>query len=102
MLLFEIARRALAGPSDEGRASYQVAVTRCDACKQVSIDAGGESHAVDEAAAEMMACDSQQLGNVDGDRSGSPRGGCAAHNEAYPSQAERASRDAPPRDATRR
>jgi len=32
MLLCEIARRALGGPRDEGRASYQVAVTRCDAC----------------------------------------------------------------------
>ena len=75
MLLFEIARRALGGPSDEGRASYQVAVTRCDTCRQVSIDAGGESHAVDEAVAEMMACDSQQLGAVDGDRTSSPHVG---------------------------
>jgi hypothetical protein len=31
-LLFELARRALAGPGDDGRASYQVAVSRCDAC----------------------------------------------------------------------
>jgi len=67
LLLFEIARRALGGPDDEGRASYQVAVSRCDACKQVSIEADGEHMAVDEAVAEMTACDAQQLGIVDDD-----------------------------------
>jgi hypothetical protein len=40
-LLYEIARRALGGPGDEGRASYQVAVTRCEDCGRTSIDAGG-------------------------------------------------------------
>jgi hypothetical protein len=35
-LLNEIARRALGGPSDEGRGSYQVAVTRCDECGRTS------------------------------------------------------------------
>jgi hypothetical protein len=50
-LLYELARRALAGPGDEGRASYQVAVTRCDACALTSIDAGGASEPVDAAVA---------------------------------------------------
>ncbi|MBW2456823.1 MAG: hypothetical protein JRI68_20065 [Deltaproteobacteria bacterium] len=65
-LLYEIARRALGGPDEEGRSSYQVALTRCEACGQTSIDAGGQSHPVDSAVAEMAACDSQQLGAVDG------------------------------------
>jgi len=57
-----VARRALGGPSDEGRASYQVAVTRCDECGRASIDAGGESHPVDPLVAEMAACDAQAVG----------------------------------------
>ena len=65
-LLYEIARRALGGPTDEGRASYQIAVTRCDACGRTSIDAGGVSHVVDDVVAEMAACDAQEIGHVDG------------------------------------
>ena len=52
------------GPTDEGRASYQVALTRCDACGLASIDAAGESHVVDAVVAEMAACDAQLLGDV--------------------------------------
>ena len=58
-MLYEIARRALGGPGDEGRAGYQVAVTRCDECGRMSIDAGGVGHPVDEVVAEMVTCDSQ-------------------------------------------
>src|SRR5262249_12215205 len=57
--LDEIPRRALAGPSDEGRASYQVAVTRCDACGRSSIDAAGTTHVVDETIGDMAGCDAQ-------------------------------------------
>jgi hypothetical protein len=71
-LLYEVARRALGGPGDEGRASYQLAVTRCDACGTTSIDAAGETLAVDEVVAEMATCDAQQLGSVDGDERASP------------------------------
>jgi 5-methylcytosine-specific restriction endonuclease McrA len=60
-LLFEIARRALGGPDDEGRASYQVAVTQCDECGRTSIDGGGLSHPVDDVVAEMVSCDSQRV-----------------------------------------
>ena len=81
-LLYEIARRALGGGGDECRASYQVAVTRCDGCGAVSIDAGGERHVVEDEVAEMMACDSQQLGVVDGrergDEADSPHVGATA------------------------
>ena len=63
-LLYEIARRALGGPSEAGRASYQVAVTRCADCGRASIDAAGQSHPVDRTVVEMAACDGQQLGAV--------------------------------------
>src|SRR5690606_13469277 len=65
MLLLEIARRALGGPVEEGRGSYQVAVSRCEVCTATGIDAGGESHVVGDEVAEMIACDSQEVGNVD-------------------------------------
>lgn len=90
-LLFEIARRALGGPGDDGRASYQLAVSRCDACGRTSIDSGGQSEIVDEAVAEMVACDSQRVGNVDGgDRAISPHVG--ARSPARP----RATQTIPP------
>jgi hypothetical protein len=64
-VLLEIARRALGGPTDAGRASYQVAVSRCDSCRLATIDAGGERHEIDEVTAERMECDAQHIGNVD-------------------------------------
>jgi hypothetical protein len=63
-VLYEIARRALGGPTDEGRASYQVAITRCDACGLASIEAAGASHEIDATVSEMAACDAQRLGDV--------------------------------------
>jgi hypothetical protein len=60
-LLYEIARRALGGPTDDGRASYQVMVTRCESCGLAAIDAGGVSHVVDPVVDEMSACDAQEL-----------------------------------------
>ena len=65
-LLLEIARRALgAAGSDDGRAPYQVAVSKCDDCGQTRVDAAGQSHPVDEAFAAMADCDAQHLGDVD-------------------------------------
>ena len=60
-LLREIARRALGGPDDAGRASYQIALSRCDECGRSSIEAGGESFSADAVTVEMAACDSQHL-----------------------------------------
>ncbi len=63
-MLHEIARRALGGADDGGRAPYQVTVTRCDTCAQTAIDAGGESHPVDVVVEGMIACDAQILPRV--------------------------------------
>jgi hypothetical protein len=60
-LLYELARRALGGPADEGRASYQIAVSRCPDCATARIDAGGQSHAISAELAELAACDAQHL-----------------------------------------
>ncbi|RLB46616.1 MAG: hypothetical protein DRI90_27195, partial [Deltaproteobacteria bacterium] len=95
-LLYEIARRALGGPGEAGRSSYQVALTRCEECGQASIDAAGQSHPVDQAVAAMAACDSQQLGAVggtgggSGGRSSSPHVGAdvAADDEACETEPE--------------
>ena len=72
-VLFEIVRRALGGPGDDARASYQVAVTRCQDCGRADIDAAGESHEVEPAVAEMAACDAQEVGRVDGPHAGAKR-----------------------------
>ncbi len=95
-LLYEIARRALAGPGDEGRASYQVAVTRCDACGQASIDAGGETHAVDAAVSEMARCDEQHVGTVCGAPTRAHVGADPTATAAKPSSPERATQTIPP------
>ncbi len=83
-LLYEVARRALGGPTDLGRASYQVAVTRCEACGGASIEAAGQSHSVDASVVEMAACDSQQLGAVGGVDGGHPHGHDGADLAASP------------------
>jgi hypothetical protein len=67
LLLHEIARRALGGTDDGGRAPYQVAVTRCDACELVAIAAGGESHPVDAVVEDMIACDAQHIPHAGAD-----------------------------------
>ncbi len=91
-MLYEIARRALGGPGEAGRSSYQVALTRCAECGEASIDAGGRSHPVDRAVAEMAACDGQELGAVGGARGdgshGSPSPQVGADHEGRAADAE--------------
>ena len=97
-LLHEIARRALGGPDDEGRASYQLAVTRCSDCGRTAVDAGGEEHVIDAATADMMGCDAQQVGEVD--RLGVPGPHVGASSPQAPPPRPRARQTIPP--ATRR
>ncbi len=62
--LLSMARHVLGGPTDEGRASYQIALRVCPTC------GGGEQHASGElvaVAAEVVAmaeCDGQHLGRL--------------------------------------
>ncbi len=64
LLLHEMVRRAMGGEEDGGRAPYQVAVTRCDRCREVAIDAAGESFPIDAAVDNMVSCDAQHVGEV--------------------------------------
>jgi hypothetical protein len=90
-ILHEIARRALGGPRDEGHASYQIAVTRCDACGRASIDGAGASQEVDEAIGAMAACDARELGSVDEvARAEPPREGSRRATQTIPPATRRA------------
>ena len=99
-LLYELARRALGGPTDEGRASYQIVVSRCPDCGLASVDAGGQNHLVGRAVAEMAACDGQNVGSVEvgGVTRPCPHVGAAAAGATAPKS--RATQSIPP--ATRR
>jgi hypothetical protein len=63
-LLQLMARQILARPSDEGRASHQIAVTVCDRCKRGWQHGGGETIAIDESAVAQAECDAQRVGDA--------------------------------------
>ncbi|HKO92261.1 MAG TPA: HNH endonuclease [Polyangiaceae bacterium] len=74
--LLALARLALGGPRDEGRASYQIALSVCAECGRGQQPSGGELVAVGAEIVEMAHCDGQHLGNI------SPR----AANDSVPGQ----------------
>lgn len=83
--LLLMARTVLDGPRDEGRASYQVALSICPECQQASQQGAGEAVEVGPEVAAMAACDGQHITHVGVDGQLEP---------------QRASQDVPP--ATRR
>ncbi len=64
-LLLEMSRQVLGGSRDEGRATYQLALTVCDACGAGRQDAGSDVVAISRGVVEMARCDAQHLGRVD-------------------------------------
>jgi hypothetical protein len=60
--LFELARGLLAGPRDEGRASYQVVLSVCPACGSGRQHTGGSLVPVGPEVVAMACCDGQHLG----------------------------------------
>jgi hypothetical protein len=60
-----MARQILEGPRAEGRASYQVAMTRCEDCKRGWQQGRGELVEVAPSAVAMAACDEQRVGAQD-------------------------------------
>lgn len=68
-LLLTMARRVLDGPTEEGRAPYQVAVTVCPECRRGSIGTRGEPVAVGPEVVEMAECDGQRFAVNDGQSS---------------------------------
>ena len=60
--LLEMARQVLGGPADDGRASYQIALTRCIDCERTWQQGRGERVRVSPEMAEMASCDAQHIG----------------------------------------
>jgi hypothetical protein len=58
-LLLALAREVLRGPTDEGRSSYQVLVTKCEQCGQGFQQSAGELVPLEPEAVEMACCDAQ-------------------------------------------
>ena len=64
LLLFS--RHVLEGPRDDGRSSYQVALTVCEECRRGTQHGRGERVEVSVQAVEMAECDGQHIGHIDG------------------------------------
>jgi hypothetical protein len=79
-VLLLMARQVLAESADDGRASYQLAVTVCESCARATQTGGGEPVAIAPEIAEMARCDAQLVGHQ------SPKG----------SRPQRASQTIPP------
>jgi len=54
-----LARCALGGPTDDGRASYQVLLQVCPSCRRGEQEANGERVEVNDETIEMACCDGQ-------------------------------------------
>ena len=63
--LLAMARMVLGGPTDEGRSSYQIAMTVCEHCGSGRQQACGELIDVADEVVEMAACDAQHVGETD-------------------------------------
>ena len=62
--LLLMARHVLGGPKDEGRASYQLAITVCENCRRARQHAHGELVDVAPEVLEMATCDAQHLASA--------------------------------------
>jgi hypothetical protein len=62
--LLALARHALGGPTDAGRASYQIALTVCEGCGRGWQQGQGEQIEVASEIVEMASCDVQHLGRI--------------------------------------
>ena len=63
LLLFS--RHVLEGPRDDGRSSYQLALTVCERCRRGTQHGRGELVEVSPSAVEMAECDEQWVGHLD-------------------------------------
>jgi hypothetical protein len=62
--LLAMARAVLGGPTNDGRASYQISLSVCPECNGGLQRAAGQPVAVSRAIVEMARCDAQDLGSV--------------------------------------
>jgi hypothetical protein len=63
-LLLTMARSVLGGPTDEGRASYQVSLSVCSECGPAEQHANGALVTVGPEIIAMATCDAQHIGKV--------------------------------------
>jgi hypothetical protein len=94
--LLLVARHVLAGPVDEGRASYQVELAVCEHCQRATQTAQGESLEVAKEVAAMARCDGQQLASAN---SPNPHVGVSGDEDAADGKRQRslrAKQDVPP------
>jgi hypothetical protein len=63
--LLLMARHVLGGPTDDGRSSYQIALTVCEACARATQTGLGEALQISPEVAEMASCDAQQIKPLD-------------------------------------
>jgi hypothetical protein len=84
--LLLMARAVLEGPRDEGRGSYQIALTVCEHCRRGEQDGAGQPTAVDSEVVEMASCDAQHVGSL----------AAAGGREYVGASVARASQDVPP------
>jgi 5-methylcytosine-specific restriction endonuclease McrA len=59
-----LAHHALGGPTDPGRAAYQVAMTVCPQCRRGTRDGAGRELAVEPHVVEAALCDAQHIGDT--------------------------------------
>jgi hypothetical protein len=92
--LLLMARQVLRGPSDAGRASYQIALHVCEQCRRGFQEARGELVEVGSEIVEMACCDAQHIGRVDAssDPAGSHVGAQDSGPTDTPTKAARSSR----------
>jgi hypothetical protein len=83
--LLLLARQTLGGPTEPGRANYQIALSVCEECGRGWQQGRGEMVEVGSEVVEMASCDAQHLGRI--------QSGPAAHVGA---RATRARQDVPP------
>jgi hypothetical protein len=72
-----MARHVLGGPTDDGRASYQVAVTVCDECHRAWQHGAGKTVPIGSSVVEMARCDTQHIGHI-------PSAGASARGDDLP------------------
>jgi RuvA, C-terminal domain/HNH endonuclease len=63
--LLLLARQTLGGPTEPGRANYQLALTVCEECGRGWQQGRGEMVEVGSEVVEMASCDAQHLGPID-------------------------------------
>jgi hypothetical protein len=65
--LLLMARQVLTGPRDEGRSSYQIAISMCPNCRRGFQQARGELVELSREALDTACCDAQHISDLDSD-----------------------------------